>query len=109
MVMDERAFSFFLLQIKTIRSSSSPGLLVRMSGLPSIGYVASPKDETLQSYFVEALVLLELRFKSFDSDGAGYVIIHLELETLFFHLELEFFIMNTSSLLRHILSQLDWN
>ena len=38
-------------------------------------YVASPKDDSLESYLTEALILLETRFKIFDSDGAGCVVI----------------------------------
>ena len=34
-------------------------------------YVASVKDDKLESYLSEALYLLEMRFKMFDEDGAG--------------------------------------
>ena len=37
-------------------------------------YVAEPKDESLQSYLIEALYLLELRFAELDVDGAGYLL-----------------------------------
>lgn len=37
------------------------------------GYVAKPADDSLESYLVEALYLLEMRFKLFDADGAGFV------------------------------------
>ncbi len=35
------------------------------------GYVAAPKDDSLEEYLIEALFLLEIRFKKFDTDGAG--------------------------------------
>jgi hypothetical protein len=35
------------------------------------GYVAAPKDDSLEEYLIEALFLLEIRFKKFDTDSAG--------------------------------------
>ncbi len=35
------------------------------------GYVADPKDDSLEAYLIEALYLLEIRFEKFDTDGAG--------------------------------------
>jgi hypothetical protein len=43
------------------------------------GYVAIPKDDSLESYLVEALYLLETRFKIFDTDGAGFVRLYWRL------------------------------
>ena len=40
----------------------------KMAVLP---YVADPRDTSLESYMIEALYLLELRFEYMDEDGAG--------------------------------------
>ena len=42
------------------------------SKLASLPYTAAPKDDSLESYMIEALYLLELRFEYLDEDGAGY-------------------------------------
>ncbi len=36
-------------------------------------YIAVPKDDSLEAYLVEALILLEIRFAAFDDDDAGYL------------------------------------
>ena len=38
-----------------------------------MSYTASPRDNSLEAYLIEALYLLELRFQSLDEDGAGWV------------------------------------
>ncbi len=35
------------------------------------GYIAAPKDDSLEEYLIESLYLLEMRFENFDTDGAG--------------------------------------
>ncbi len=40
----------------------------------TISYIAAPKDNSLESYLIEALYLLELRFGSLDKDKAGYIV-----------------------------------
>jgi len=46
---------------------------------PGKNYVAKPKDSSLESYLHEAFKLLELRFSSFDHDGAQ-MLMYRELE-----------------------------
>ena len=40
-------------------------------------YTAAPKDGSLESYIIEALYLLELRFASLDGDNAGYFVLQI--------------------------------
>ncbi len=42
-----------------------------MAGIAPVAYEAAPKDSSFESHLIETLYLLELRFKSFDVDGAG--------------------------------------
>ncbi len=42
----------------------------------SLPYTAAPRDSSLESYMIEALYLLELRFECFDGDGAGCVFLN---------------------------------
>ena len=35
-------------------------------------YIANPRNDSLESYLVEALYLLEIRFVAMDHDKAGY-------------------------------------
>jgi hypothetical protein len=52
-----------------------------MSAFP---YTAEPKDDSLESYMVEALYLLELQFERMDEDGAGYLLYLLHSKFLIF-------------------------
>ena len=47
----------------------------------SVSYTAAPKDNSIESYLMEALYLLELRFCSLDGDKAGYFLLNLNLPT----------------------------
>ncbi len=44
----------------------------------AVPYISSVADTSLESVLREALILLELRFESFDVDGAGYNLIFLD-------------------------------
>ncbi len=45
-------------------------VMVKHNG-PVVPYISSVADTSLESVLREALILLELRFESFDVDGAG--------------------------------------
>ncbi len=48
------------------------GMSSKFAPLP---YIATPEDDSLEAYLIEALYLLELRFQSLDEDGAGSVVV----------------------------------
>ena len=62
-----------------VRDSDAQTLFTGFTGMSSkfapLPYIATPEDDSLEAYLIEALYLLELRFQSLDEDGAGSVVV----------------------------------